>query len=575
MTLTIVIAAVNAVTLFMAWFYWMGGDVFGLPNFIAWAGKNPLLHRLFFSGELAVFGAMVWWAYRKIPSSERDRIWVFRVWSALTKKRIGWFVAGLVLFSVWLLGRVNAARYDAFCSGFDLAVFDQAIWNTLKGRFLWSSIKGNICLLGDHMSPILLFYVPWMALWEDARVLLWVQAAIMGLNGWLVYQLCRQRWEQSELNWIFPLAYFIYLPARNACHFEFHPEMLADTFIFLSFWFLNRGNRWGFIGSLSALVLCKETFWGLLFLVGLYLCVFGRHVAVKLRVRTDAADPAHRSRWPWITGGTLLLVSPLAFWLEIHCLIPWISGQPYPYVGNYNRGFAALASQAASLSSVAYLIKVFAPLGFLSFLSPSTVFLTAFGLAQNLFSVNPATHSIFFQYTVGLTPFVFLSAIEGANALELSTARVLSWLRKYAGQTRIAVWLIVWSVLFSGVSENYLYRYYRAQQTPALERAKSYLQCTPESTIVKTNEFFAAHLAHRPYLYLPDHGGFQPYERDAQRNEEKLVLMGRNFGQGISGQTIQFLRDHGYQMVLNDGDICVMEAGVETGRGRDGRGPAQ
>ena len=531
------VALLNILTLFVAWLSWTGGNFFYSPSFFAWAGARPFLHRILLAGSLAFFFTLLYAAHQRLSSKALAKVWVFCLWDGLNRwKNIG-VVLGLAAFSVWSLGSVSVARYESFCSGFDLAIFDQAVWNTLHGKFLWSSIKGHACLLGDHMSPILLFYVPGMAIWEDARALLWMQACVLGLNGFLIYWLCAQQWKQSPLNWAFPLAYFLYLPVRNVAQFEFHPEILADTFIFLLFLSLAAGKRVRFIACLIGLVLCKETFWALAFFLGGFLFLFGKEAG-------KSSFPARQ----W--GAMLAIISPLAFWMEIHFVIPWMSGKPYPYTGNYAGGnLTTLLGNAFSLSSLGYLIKIFAPLGFVSLLCPKITFLTGFGLLQNLFSRNPATHSIFFQYTIGLTPFVFIAAIHGARRFAEPRA-----------QARWAIWLLVWSFLFAGVSDHYRCMVYQAQRTPRLEKIENYLAKIPSQTVVRTNEFFATHLSHRPYLYVPDDGNFWPFEKAAERGQEKIAVLGKGFGSGVSEVNFRFLRGHGYEMVLEEDGLYVMKA---------------
>ena len=539
----------NVLTVLVAWLHWTGGNFFYFPGFFVWAGKEPFLHRMLLAGSLAVYFVLVCAARRCFSTDAAAKVWIFRLGDRLAHWKNSWVVLGLCTFSVWSLGRVSAARYESFCSGFDLAIFDQAIWNTLHGKFLFSSIKGHICLLGDHMSPILLLYVPGMALWEDARALLWLQACVVGLHGFLIYRLCARQWARSPLNWAFPLAYFLYLPARNVAQFEFHPEVLADTFIFLMFLSLFAGKPARFMACVIGLILCKETFWVLAFFVGIFMMLFGKKMWGEASGKfVESLFPARR----W--GMILALLAPLAFWMEIHWLIPWVSGKPYPYTGNYALGnLMSLLGQGFSLSSMAYLIKLFAPLGLLSLLSPRIAFLTGFGLLQNLFSRNPATHSIFFQYTIGLTPFVFIAAIHGAKRFAEPGA-----------QARCALWLMVCSLLFAGPSDHYRFLYYQAQKNPRLIKIQGHLEKIPPQTIVRTNEFFAVHLSHRPYLYIPDDGNFYSYERAAEKGQGKIVVLGDGFGGGASGKNFRFLREHGYETVLEEDGFYVMKEKAGT-----------
>jgi uncharacterized membrane protein len=51
-------------------------------------------------------------------------------------------------------------KYYAFeYTDFDLAIFNQALWNTLHGSFMESSLRHGM-YFKDHFSPILLLILP-------------------------------------------------------------------------------------------------------------------------------------------------------------------------------------------------------------------------------------------------------------------------------------------------------------------------------------------------------------------------------------------------------------------------------
>ncbi len=522
---------INVFTIGIVWWFLTAGNVLQDARFFEWAGAHPSQHRLLFSAGLALYAAFLIAARKFLPPEKRGKAWVFLWWNRWGEGR--GFTAAVVIacLAAASIALAAVARHASFNAGFDLAIFDQAVWNTLHGKFLWSSIKGHICVLGDHFSPILLLYVPGMALWEDTRALLVLQALVFGINALLVHALCRQRWEKSAWNWIFPLAYCLYLPARNAAQFDFHPEILADTFVFVFFWALFSGRRAALLLALMGLVLCKETFWALAFFLGVFLALFGR------RFWNGPAFPLR------LLGISLAVISPPAFWAETHWLIPFLSGKPYPYTGNYTAGgLLPLLAAGFSRDSLFYLIKLFGPLGFASLLCPALLLPAAFGLLQNLFSVNPATHSIYFQYTLGLTSIVFTAAIRGVPS---------AW--------RWQAYVLVCAILFSGVPDAYRAQVYARQgREPVRIAARAALRQIPSDAIVKTNEFFAAHLAHRPYLYIPDDGGFWPFELAASHGREKYALMAEGVGSGFSPGNIDFLKDHGYTIIHAADGVCLM-----------------
>jgi uncharacterized membrane protein len=61
-----------------------------------------------------------------------------------------------------------------------VAVFNQAIWNTLHGRpYQATAIVNRVSVFGTHLSPLLAMLVPLYAITSDLRVLAFVQALVM------------------------------------------------------------------------------------------------------------------------------------------------------------------------------------------------------------------------------------------------------------------------------------------------------------------------------------------------------------------------------------------------------------
>ncbi len=121
------------------------------------------------------------------------------------------------MFVAWALGAAAFAalaisKHLALNShAFDLAVFDQVLWNTAQGRPFASSIMDTVTnLLGNHFSPIILALTPlgWVG---DARGLLVIQALTLTGASIPIYLIARDRFgPQIALLW--GAAYLIYPP---------------------------------------------------------------------------------------------------------------------------------------------------------------------------------------------------------------------------------------------------------------------------------------------------------------------------------------------------------------------------
>lgn len=458
-----------------------GGTYFISPEVLETFRKVPKYHRALLSAVtlilLAAVGAVNFFG------REEQSSYVLRFLKRLKVPTWFWVYFVYVIFAA-VTAYSSAIRHHVFHSSFDFAIFAQAIWNTRHGSFLYSSIKGGICLLGDHFSPVLVLFAPLYA-WIGNPVSLLVAQAILSISAvFPLYLIAKSILKDEAFGLLFVIAYALYLPLRNAIRFDFHPELFGDPLMLWAFYFMLRNSLKIASVFLLLALMTKEVACAPIAMFGLY-CFFFQ----KKR----------------LFGLFWFLFSCLWFLIVVKWIIPLILGEHYFYLsGNYmawkEQGIAAFLNHMADKSSFKYLTKIFLPIGFLSFLSPSSLMLTFPVLFQNLTSRNPMTFSIFFHYTSFLTPFVFISAIYGFRNL-------MSFLQKIRLNHRLSAliasyWFIGAALLMMGVSEVHVIRQHQIKDNTHLEYVRKYLKSIPEQHSIRTHEFFAAHVSNRKELHI-------------------------------------------------------------------------
>ncbi|NTW75827.1 MAG: DUF2079 domain-containing protein [Candidatus Moranbacteria bacterium] len=90
--------------------------------------------------------------------------------------------------------QVASARYESFAfrTG-DTAVAEQAIWNTVHGRFLYQSFLGTESNLSEHVSLIQLLYVPFYAVVPHTLTLFTVIQLCILIGAFFWYRFAKQR----------------------------------------------------------------------------------------------------------------------------------------------------------------------------------------------------------------------------------------------------------------------------------------------------------------------------------------------------------------------------------------------
>ncbi|MBN1815161.1 MAG: DUF2079 domain-containing protein, partial [Anaerolineae bacterium] len=136
-------------------------------------------------------------------------------------------LALLILGHVVAYGWLATQRHERFNStGYDLAIKEQVIWNTLHGRFFASSVEVENAF-ADHFQPVMLALIPLYAIIPSPKLLLWVQ--VMGLAAGAVplYRLAQRRLSSPWLALAIATAYLLYPAIGFIDRFDFHPEALA------------------------------------------------------------------------------------------------------------------------------------------------------------------------------------------------------------------------------------------------------------------------------------------------------------------------------------------------------------
>lgn len=510
------------------------GEYFIKGSILDYVRLHPSHHRLFLSVITGLLLSVVFFKHNKNQLYQES--FLFGTFQKLRLKPLHW-VSLIFIMTSSVFAYSSYIRHHVFRTSFDLSIFAQAIWNTWRGDFFYSSIKGGINLMGDHMSPILAFFAPVYFFGDSPVPLLILQAIFASSAVFPIYLIGKRVFGDEKLATLFAALYALYLPLRNAVRFDFHPEVAADVLILWGFYFLFVSRLWWSSFFLFLTLLIKENACLPVAAVGFYAFCFQKK---------------------FIFGALWMSMAVATFLVDIYVVAPYYLGAPYFYSSYLElKSTDALGSIVNLIqgSTFNYLKKIYLPLGFFSFLSPSTFLLTAPMLVQNLTTGGVLHRSIFFQYTAFLTPFVFVSAIFGfKNFLNLLQKyrrdQFLQW-KKFA-----VYWLIGWSFLLTGVSEYHVVSEHHRLDSPHLEYIRRYLKAVPNHVSVRTHELFAPHVANRKELHIyenehPREGG------STKAQNADLVILDDRFLKDIKKEAviitkemqIKQLKANGYRLI--------------------------
>lgn len=456
--------------------------------------------------SVPIFAALMFLTWREFRAVFERSFWV-KLWQAVCRIPLRYAAMGFFVIYAVMMATVGFERQLALeTRAFDLGIFAQAVWNTLQGDFLFSSIKENINLMGDHISPILLVTTPFYAIWPDPRMLVLLQALAAASSFFPLALIARDKFKNRSLVLIFLLMFFFFQPMRAALHEDFHPEVLAEPFLWWAFFFLDRGKVVRFLLCLAVAVTGKENFFGIAFMLGFYACVW------------------KKMRW---TGIGVMAASVMLLLWETKWLVPRLSGAAYFYGGNYSRMLAdpvhGILQRLLSLESLEYAFKVFVPfLFFPSFYLPALLLVFPV-LFQNLLSANGSMRSFNYHYLTGMTPFLFISTIYALADLRDKKA----WMGKYL--IGVCFLLLTAGVLRSGPSEYWFFGNIHSHRNAHTDMIRKKFSEIPADARVLTHNALVPQACNRKYIYQFNYLS-KPDKIDfAKKYKADIVIWDRNY----------------------------------------------
>src|SRR5438270_6642722 len=312
---------------------------------------------------------------------------------------------GLALIAAVTYAAVGIYRHDHFASNaFDLGVQDQTVWGYSQLQMIPNTVEMIRNLLGDHFHPILMVLAPLYWIWDDARLLLVVQAALLAVAAIPILW-----WARQQLGLLPAIAveaaYLVFWGVLSGVIYDFHHIAFAVPAISFGLYAVLTRRNPLFWGALALGLLTREN-------IALTFAAVGVYVAVI----------QHR----WRLGSAVVALCVAWFATLIEVVMPAIAGAPYGHwtydaLGS-GPGSALLHVIRHPISSLRLLVdnpiklKLWGGLLgawlFLPLLSPLSLIAVP-TLLERLWSSEPALWSASFHYSLVIAPILAFASIDG------------------------------------------------------------------------------------------------------------------------------------------------------------------
>lgn len=350
---------------------------------------------------------------------------------SIKPKHVVWMF--IVLYTIFFSWYTILKHHAFLTSAFDLGIFDQALWSTLHGKFLYTTLYGEEASItfAHHFQPILLLILPIYTVYQSPETLLVLQSFFLALGALPIYWIAKK--ELNEFAGLVFSALFLLYPALHGINrFDFHAAVLAVPFFFFSFHYAKE-NRY-LQSGLSALIvlMCREEAALTIVVLALYLLWSNRK-----KIFCECGIKRRELIFPLL----LIVVSSLWFILSVFFISPFfIKSGVYPHFARYKY---PLADLFVDLDKKLFFISLLlAPLLFIPLLNPSTLMITLPTFAIVMLTGYSPTFQIGFQYPYAAIPFIFISAVYGVKRLRL-TKRMLRKLLVFLMILGIAFTLLI------------------------------------------------------------------------------------------------------------------------------------
>jgi uncharacterized membrane protein/uncharacterized membrane protein YbhN (UPF0104 family) len=440
---------------------------------------------------------------------------------------------------------VTFAKHNNFYTGrFDLGNMDQTVWNTLHGRIFTLTNPDGVNImsrLGIHADFLLIFLAPFYMLWEDPRMLLFLQSAILGFGAIFIYFLSIKIIENKNVSLILSISYLLNPFVGKQNLYDFHAITFATTFLLGTFLFLYLKKYRYFIVFLFLSLLTKEN----VFLVS---AIFGLYLYVKNKK---------------FFGIILFGISIATFYLLISQIIPAFRGADH-FAVSYFHDFGNSPKEIIfnillrpdrilplfiSERAISYLYSLLLPVGFLSLLSPLYLIFAFPDLFINIASKNTNLTNITYHYGAPIIPFIYISAIFGIKKILNKKSNLLT-------SKNICIYL-----LFTSLFSAWTYGPLPGSNKPNIAmltntikegpEIRKLLESIPQDLSVSASNNLGAQLSHREKIYtIPNN----MYEADVV-----VFLLNDSYAQPSLTDQLRFVRDleynEKYLKILDVGDF--------------------
>ena len=401
----------------------------------------------------------------------------------------------LLLTYIVVMTRAQFIKYDGYGMGYDLAVYEQVIWNTAHGRWFETS---NFKYTDVHLGADVILMEAWLApiyrLAPTTYTLLFLQTLAIALGVIPLYLLARRHLEALIALGI-GFAYLVYVPLHFLNLYEFQPRAFAIGLMFLLFYFLDTQHTRGFIVTILLLLTTRTDIALLVGMVGIFAWL--HH---KPRAFIFSALGLGLS---WFALAAFVIVPYFNRGGKLQYLnwYSWLGTTPTEIITTVITRPFYVVENVVTLPKLNFLVQVFGEVGFLPLLRPDVLLVGLPTFALSLLSLQRIQWDIHYQYASMLYVVNFVGTVYAIAML----AR-WKWLTTRIAPTLVTRGLVVLILVCSLSAQLWIaspvWSWYKRGVPASANAANELIRQVPADAPLAASNLLGPHVSRREQLYF-------------------------------------------------------------------------
>lgn len=372
---------------------------------------------------------------------------------------------------------IRHCHFESFA--YDLGIYDQAVWLFSQFKFPYSTIKEMI-IWGDHFSPSLVLLAPFYWIFDDVRMLLFLQVLVVCFGAVPIFLMGEKYLRNKFLSLVICFGYLVYFGLQNGLLFDFHLAVIYVGLICWLFYFADRKKWFWYFSTLFVFMFFKEDAPIIAFSIGLFIIFKYRN---------------------YKAGFLTLVFSGLLFILITRYFIPFFNPAGFHYKVEVPRTLSGFIS-AVSYPPVkikTFLIS-FLPFAFFPVFSGSGLIPIVFHFLEHFPGKDLIGRwDIYLHYRAPLAAFMAVGTILGIENIKKKVKLGKRGDFVFAFLILLATGLVQYVLHLPLNSLLKPAFYYKSEK---IEKLNSLVRKIPKDAGVVTLNNIASHLTHRERIYL-------------------------------------------------------------------------